>query len=144
MSRLPDADCRSVCLHLVNITSFDPNRLPLHDGLLNNRRLLDDHGLLDNRRRRHDRRSGLLNDHGISVIRTRQGRSNHPTDHSADKTWPEAPAARPPVTVMMMVMMVAAVPAVMNRRRMVEAAVMVSSVPTTRERAGRNCHEGDC
>ena len=68
MTRLPDAHGRSVRLNLVDIPPFDPHRLPLHDGLLNDRRLLNDYRLLlhydrllHDRRRRHDRGSRFYN-----------------------------------------------------------------------------------
>ena len=61
MSRLPDSDCRAVGLYLIDIPAFNPNRLALDDGLLDDCRLLNhdrlllhDDRLLNDRRRRHN------------------------------------------------------------------------------------------
>ena len=59
MPWLPHANGRSIGLHLVDIPSFNPQRLALHDGLLNDSRLLDDNGLsLNHDRLSDDRRRG--------------------------------------------------------------------------------------
>ena len=68
MSGLPDSDCRAVGLYLIDIPPFNPNRLALDDGLLDDCRLLNhdrlllhDDRLLNDRRRRHNSRSRFDN-----------------------------------------------------------------------------------
>ena len=147
MPWLPDAHGRSVRLNLIDIAPLNPNRLALDNGLLNNRRLLHHHrlsnhsGLLNHDRLGHDSRRGLNHDR-LGVTRTRQRRSDYAANHPADESRPEVPTARPPIATV--VMMVAAVPTMMNRRRAMESPVMRSTMPTTRERAGRNCRKGNC
>ena len=134
MPWLPDAHGRSVRLNLIDIAPLNPNRLALDNGLLNNRRLLHHHRLSNH--------SGLLNHDRLGVIRSRQRRPDYAANHPADESRPEVPTARPPIATV--VMMVAAVPTMMNRRRAMESPVMRSTMPTTRERAGRNCRKGNC
>ena len=93
MSGLPDADGRAVRLNLVNVATFNPNRLTLHNGLLNDHRLL------------HDRRGGL-DDNSLRVTRTRPCVINHASDHSADESRPEVASTRSPIAAVTMVIVV--------------------------------------
>ena len=74
MSGLPDSDCRAVGLYLIDIPPFNPNRLALDDGLLDDCRLLNhdrlpnhdrlllhDDRMLNDSWRRHDRGSRFDN-----------------------------------------------------------------------------------
>ena len=70
MPRLPDAHGRSVRLNLIDVAPFNPHRLTLDDGLLDDRR--------------------LLNNDRLRVIRTRQRRP----DNAANPPM-NAPDSRP-------------------------------------------------
>ena len=148
MSRLPDTHGRSVRLNLIDVASFNPDRLTLHNGnsrsvsvdsrrplndrrLLNNDRLSDYGGLLNHNRLSHDCRRGLNHDR-LGVIRTRQRRPDNAANHPANKSRPEVATAAPPATAV--IVMVAAMPTV----------VMVSAVPAMRERTGRGNDKSDC
>ena len=133
MSGLPDSDCRAVGLYLIDIPPFNPNRLTLDDGLLDDCRLLDDR-LLDDHRLLHNNR--LLNNRRLLYNDSRAPvddcACDRPTDHTADEPRPEVATAAPPVAAV--VVMVATVPSVM----------VISAMPAVRERTGRGCHEDDC
>ena len=145
MPWLPDAHGRSVRLNLIDVASFNPNRLTLHNGLLNDRRLLNndwlsDYGGLPNHNRLgHDCRRGLNHDR-LGVIRTRQRRPDHTADNSADESRPEVASARSPIPAV--VVMVAAVPAVVITP--VPTSMMRPAMPAMGERPSRCRHKGDC
>lgn len=114
-------------MNLIDIAAFDPDRLTLDNGLLNDCRLLDD-WLLDNDRLLNNRRL-LYNDSRAPVDNCACDR---PTDHTTDEPRPEVPSARPPIPAV--IVMVATVPSVM----------VISTVPAVRKRTGRGCYEDDC
>ena len=145
MSRLPDAHGRSVRLNLIDVASFNPDRLTLHNGLLDNRRLLnndrlgDNGGLLNHNRLGHDCRRGLNHDR-LGVIRTRQRRPDNAANHPADESRPEVASARPPIPAV--TVMVAAMPTVVITA--VPPSMMRPAMPAVRERPSRCRHKGDC
>ena len=145
MSRLPDAHGRSVRLNLIDIASFNPDRLTLDDGLLDDRRLLNNDrlgdygGLLNHNRLGHDCRRGLNHDR-LGVIRTRQSRPDYAANHPADESRPEVAPAAPPVAAV--IVMVAAVPAVVITP--VPTSMMRPAMPAMGERPSRCRHKGDC
>ena len=120
-------------MYLIDIPPFNPNRLALDDGLLDDCRLLDD-WLLDDHRLLHNNR--LLNNRRLLYNDSRAPVDNcacdRPTDHTADEPRPEIATAAPPVAAV--VAMAATVPSVM----------VISAMPAVRERTGRGCHEDDC
>ena len=143
MSGLPDSDCRAVGLYLIDVAAFNPDRLALDDGLLDDCRLLndwllDDHRLLHNDRLLNNRRL-LYNDSRAPVD---DCACDRPTDHTADKSRPEIATATPPVAAV--VVMVATVPSVMDRRRVMESSMMRSAMPATGKCPSRGCRKGNC
>ena len=124
-------------MNLIDIAAFNPNRLALDDGLLDDCRLLDDR-LLDDHRLLHNNR--LLNNRRLLYNDSRAPvddcACDRPTDHTADEPRPEVATAAAPVAAV--VMMVAMMPTV----------VVISAMPTPamsmRERTGRDCRESDC
>ena len=124
-------------MYLIDVAAFNPNRLALDDGLLDDCRLLDDwllddHRLLYNNRLLNHRR--LLNHNSRASVD--DCACDRPTDHTADEPRPEVATAAAPVAAV--VMMVAMMPTV----------VVISAMPTPamsmRERTGRDCRESDC
>lgn len=131
MPRLPDANSRTIRLNLIDVPPLDPDVLRLLDRLLNNyglgdSRLLNDNGLLNDRRCRYDCRGGLHND-GLGIVRARQRRTYHATKDSTDEARPEAATTAPPITT---VMVIAAMPTVINRRRTMPPAMMTRTAGT--------------
>ena len=133
-------------MYLIDIPPFNPNRLTLDDGLLDDCRLLNhdrlllhDDRLLNDRRRRHNSGSRFDN-HRLRVVRTHQGRSDHTADNAANEARPEVASARSPIPAV--VVMVAAVPTVVITT--MPPSMMRSAMPAVRERTGRGCHEDDC
>ena len=104
MSRLPDAHGRSVRLNLIDVAPFNPDRLTLHNGLLDDGRLLNNDwlsdygGLLNHNRLGHDSRRGLNHDR-LGVIRTRQRRPDNAANHPTNESRPEVAPAAPPVVI---------------------------------------------
>ena len=138
MSGLPDSDCRAVGLYLIDIPPFNPNRLTLDDGLLDDCRLLndwllDDHRLLHNDRLLNDRRL-LHHDRRASVDDRACDRT---ADHPADEPRPEVATAAPPVAAVV-VMVVSVVITTMP------PSMMRPAMPATGERPSRCRHKGDC
>ena len=77
MARLPNSNSRAIRLDLINVPPLNPDipslldgdsRRPLYDHGLGDNRLLNDNGLLNNRRCRYDCRGGLHND-GLGIVR---------------------------------------------------------------------------
>ena len=141
MARLPDTDGRAIRLDLINVPTLNPDipslldrdsRRPLYDHGLGDNRLLNDNGLLNNRRCRYDCRGGLHND-GLGIVRASQRCTDDTPDHSADETRPEAATTAPPIAA---VMVVASMPTVMNRRRAVPPAMMPWTAGTRQTRSG--------
>ena len=135
-------------MYLVDIPPFNPNRLALDDGLLDDCRLLNhdrlllhDDWLLNDRWRRHNSRSRFDN-HRLRVVRTHQGRSDNAADNAADESRPEIASTRSPIPAVVVV--VAAVPSVMDRRRVMESSMMRSAMPATGKCPSRCRHESDC
>ena len=85
-------------MYLIDVAAFNPNRLALDDGLLDDCRLLDD-WLLDDHRLLHDHR--LLNNRRLLYNDSRATvddcACDRPTDHTADKSRPEIATAVPVV-----------------------------------------------
>ena len=148
MARLPNANSRAIRLDLINVPALNPDvlrlldgdsrsdsgdcRRPLYDYGLGDNRLLNDNGLLNDRRCRYDCRGGLHND-GLGIVRASQRRTYHATNDSTDEARPEAATVAPPITTMMVV---AAIPAMMNRRRTMPPAMMPPTAGTRQTRSG--------
>ena len=119
-------------MYLIDVAAFNPNRLALDDGLLDDCRLLDD-WLLDDHRLLHNNR--LLNNRRLLYNDSRAPVDNcacdRPTDHTADESRPEVASARSPIPAV--IVMVATMP-----------AVVITTMPAVCERTGRGCHKGDC
>ena len=83
-------------MYLIDVAAFNPNRLALDDGLLNDCRLLDD-WLLDDHRLLHNNR--LLNNRRLLYNDSRAPvddcACDRPTDHTADEPRPEIATAAP-------------------------------------------------
>ena len=133
MARLPNANSRAIRLNLINVPTLNSNvlrlldgdsrsdngdsRRPLYDHGLGDNRLLNDNGLLNNRRCRYDCRGGLHND-GLGIVRASQRRTYHATNDSADETRPEAATTAPPIAAMMVGVMNDMIPRRRRRRAM--------------------------
>ena len=130
-------------MYLIDIAAFNPNRLALDDGLLDDCRLLDDR-LLDDHRLLHNNR--LLNHRRLLNHNSRASvddcACDRSTDHTADESRPEIASTRSPITAVVVV--VAAVPSVMDRRRVMESSMMRSAMPATGKCPSRCRHESDC
>ena len=154
MARLPNANSRVIRLDLIDVPALNPDVLRLLDGDsrsysgdsrrslydygLGDNRLLNDNGLLNDRRCRYDCRGGLHND-GLGIGRASQRRTDDTPDHSADETRPEMATAAPPITTMMVA---SAMPTMMNRRRTMPPSMTPWTAGTRQTRSSaHNRHE---